>query len=193
MDRPLQVLEAHMKIDKIAEKMAEKTTVTAVETAFSGVPTGAAFELVRDAFGRLILTNADGLVFEQVSPVRSFPIQDPEHGIAMVSTDGREVAWIDDLQLLPVTQRALIIDELAAREFVPAILRIIAVTSYATPSTWTVLTDRGETTLVLRGEEDIRRIHPDTLLVSDIHGIQFLIRNLPDLDKHSKKILDRFL
>lgn len=170
-------------------------TATLAEAESEAAPAtiGAGFELVRNAFGHLNLTRADGLMFEQVSPVRSFPIQDSEHGIAIVSTDGREVAWIDDLQQLPEAQRALIIDELAAREFVPAILRIVAVTSYATPSTWTVLTDRGETTLVLRGEEDIRRVHPDTLLVSDIHGIQFLIRNLPDLDKHSKKILDRFL
>jgi hypothetical protein len=165
----------------------------AIETTETAGAEVTNFKLERNSFGHLNLTNADGHLFEHVSPVRSFPIQDPEHGIAMVSSDGREVAWIDDLQQLPQAQRALIIEELAAREFMPAILRIVAVTSYATPSTWTVLTDRGETTLVLRGEEDIRRIHPDTLLVSDIHGILFLIRNLPDLDKHSKKILDRFL
>ena len=54
-------------------------------------------------------------------------------------------------------------------------------------------TDRGDTEFVLRGEEDIRRIGRDTLLVSDIHGIHFLIRDAQNLDKHSKKILDRFL
>ena len=178
-------IETKVTIDKAVRNTNETGSPCAAKSA--------AFDLLRNAFGHLNLTNADGQVFEQVSPVRSFPIQDPEHGIAMVSTDGREVAWIDDLQDLSAVHRALIVDEMAAREFVPAILRIVAVTSYATPSTWTVLTDRGETTLVLRGEEDIRRVHPDTLLVSDIHGIQFLIRNLPDLDKHSKKILDRFL
>lgn len=66
-------------------------------------------------------------------------------------------------------------------------------TSYATPCTWTVDTNRGDTEFVLRGEEDIRRIGSDTLLVSDNHGIHFLIRNQYELDKHSKKILDRFL
>jgi hypothetical protein len=75
----------------------------------------------------------------------------------------------------------------------PEIARINSVTSYATPCTWSVATDRGDTEFVLRGEEDIRRLTVDTLLVSDIHGIHYLIRDVRELDKHSKKILDRFL
>lgn len=151
------------------------------------------FDLRRDAFGRLVLDNADGQRFDGVAPVRAFPVQAPEHGIAMVSTDGKEVAWIDQLQDLPPAIAALVQDELAAREFMPEISRIVDVSSYATPSTWRVLTDRGETALVLRGEEDIRRIGVDSLLISDVHGIHYLIRNAQQLDKHSKKILDRFL
>jgi hypothetical protein len=46
---------------------------------------------------------------------------------------------------------------------------------------------------VLRGEEDIRRIGTDALLISDTNCIQFLVRNQYKLDKHSRKILDRFL
>ncbi|MFC3106649.1 DUF1854 domain-containing protein [Undibacterium arcticum] len=155
--------------------------------------TTSSFDLIRNPFGRLTLTSADGQVFENVSPVRAFPIQAPDHGIAMVCADGQEVAWIDGLQDLPATVRALVEEELGGREFMPEIARIVDVTSYATPCTWSVITDRGETHFVLRGEEDIRRIGPDTLLVSDTHGIHFLIRNMFELDKHSKKILDRFL
>jgi hypothetical protein len=151
------------------------------------------FALIRNQFGRLCLTNDDGVVFDDVSPVRTFPIQAPEHGIAITASDGREVAWIAHVQDLSETQRKLVLEELGAREFIPEIVRIVDVSSYATPSTWSVITDRGPTSLVLRGEEDIRHVDQDTLLVADIHGIHFLIRNMPQLDKHSKKILDRFL
>ena len=34
----------------------------------------------------------------------------------------------------------------------PEIRKILGVSTYATPSTWTVQTDRGQTDLVLRGE-----------------------------------------
>lgn len=151
------------------------------------------FQLIRNPFGRLILTTPDGQEYESVAPVRAFPIQAPDNGIAMVSTDGREVAWIDLLSDLPGPARALVEEELEGREFMPEIRRISHVTSFATPCTWSVETDRGETEFVLRGEEDIRRIGPSTLLLVDIHGIHFLIRDLLSLDKHSRKILDRFL
>lgn len=151
------------------------------------------FELVRNPFGRLVLTTEDGQVFENVAPARAFPVQAPHEGIALVCTDGKEVAWIDKLDDLPPAIAALVREELGGREFMPEIARIVSVTSYATPCTWKVHTDRGDTEFVLRGEEDIRRIGPDTLLVSDIHGIHFLIRDAHELDKHSKKILDRFL
>ena len=151
------------------------------------------FELTRNSFGRLILTTVDGVVHEGVSPVRAFPVQAPDDGISLLNIDGKEVAWIDVISDLPPAIAALVSEELGGREFMPEISRINSVTSYATPCTWSVATDRGDTEFVLRGEEDIRRLTVDTLLISDIHGIHYLVRDLRDLDKHSKKILDRFL
>ncbi|MFX7140031.1 DUF1854 domain-containing protein, partial [Acinetobacter baumannii] len=65
--------------------------------------------------------------------------------------------------------------------------------TFATPSDWTVQTTRGTTTFTLKGEEDIRRLAAPALLIADSHGIQFLIRDQKAWDKHSRKILDRFL
>ena len=138
------------------------------------------------------MLTANGETHEGVTPVRAFPIQTPEEGIALVSTDGREVAGVERLVDLPQQVRDLITNELAGREFVPVVDRIIGVSSFSTPCTWTVATDRGETNFVLRVEEDIRRVG-ESLLVTDNHGINFLIRNPRKLDKHSRKILDRFL
>lgn len=151
------------------------------------------FQLSRNAFNHLVLVTDDGQMYENVSPVRAFPIQAPDEGISMVLQDGQEVAWIDRLADLTETNRSLIADELAGREFMPEISRIDNVTSYATPCTWHVKTDRGETAFVLKGEEDIRRIGQASLLIADNHGIHFLIRDMYAIDKHSRKILDRFL
>jgi hypothetical protein len=151
------------------------------------------FQLTRNAFGRLVFTSADGEVHEGVVPVRAFPIAAPNEGMALVSADGRELAWIDALSDLPNDIQGLIEEELASREFLPEIRRIRHVSTFATPSTWQVETDRGETSFVLKGEEDIRRIAQSTLLIADSHGIEFLIRDLQALDKASRKLLDRFL
>ncbi|WP_423679736.1 DUF1854 domain-containing protein [Undibacterium sp. WLHG33] len=151
------------------------------------------FELRRNSFGKLILTTEEGEVFEGVSPVRAFPIQSPLMSISMVQGDGREVAWIDQLSDLSDDTKNLVLEELEGREFMPEIQQILDVTSFALPCTWKVLTDRGETEFVLKGDEDIRRIGGMSLLVTDNHGIQFLIRDMFSMDKHSRKILDRFL
>ena len=151
------------------------------------------FSLSRDSFGKLNLIDANGVLHEGVAPVRAFPIQAPEEGLSLVNTDGKEVAWLDRISDLSPDMADIVREELAGREFMPVITRIIDVGSYACPSTWTVATDRGDTSFVLRGEEDIRRIGSVSLLVSDSHDIHFLIRDQFELDKHSKRILDRFL
>lgn len=152
-----------------------------------------AWNLSRNVFGRLVFVNAEGETFEGVVPVRAFPISAPEGGIALVTADGRELAWIENPDALAENIRGLIDEDLTAREFMPQIKRIRKVSSFATPSTWQVETDRGDTSFVLRGEEDIRRVGPQVLLIADKHGIQFLIRDLLALDVHSRRILDRFL
>ena len=152
-----------------------------------------AFHLRRDAFGKLVLTTSEGEEFVGVTPVRSFPVQAPTRGISLVREGGKEVGWIDDLEQVAPDIRALVSEELEGREFMPEILAIKGVSSFATPTTWTVKTDRGDTEFVLKGEEDIRRLGAYSLLVADSHGIHFLIRDMFAIDKNSRKILDRFL
>ncbi|OBV36613.1 DUF1854 domain-containing protein [Janthinobacterium psychrotolerans] len=151
------------------------------------------FTLSRDPYGKLLMSTADGQVIEGVAPVRAFPIQSPDEGISLVRGDGKEVAWIEHVNDLPAASRALLVEELEGREFMPEISRVKSVSSFATPCTWDVATDRGDTQFVLKGEEDIRRIGAASLLIADNHGIQFLIRDMFTIDKHTRKILDRFL
>lgn len=151
------------------------------------------FQLIRNPFGLLVFTGADGEVHEGVVPVRAFPIGAPEEGIALVNSEGHELLWIDRLEDLPADVARLVQEELASREFVPEIKRIRSVSSFACPSTWELDTDRGDARLVLKGEEDIRRLDREKLLIADTHGIQFLIRDIQALDRASRKILDRFL
>lgn len=156
------------------------------------------FRLTRNAFGQLELTLEDGTCHVGVTPVRAFALSAPDEGISLVSTSGQELVWIDRISDLPPDIWQLVVDELSQRDFMPTIERINTVSSYATPSEWDVSTNRGKTTLVLKGEEDIRRLNlygPGTqsLIISDSHGVQYFVPNRMDLDRHSKKMLDRFL
>lgn len=151
------------------------------------------YQLSRNAYGRLVFTDQSGLVQDGVVPIRSFPITDPDQGIALVDAHGHELAWIEQLTDLPEDYRILVESELANREFMPEIKCLLKVSSFITPSTWQVETDRGEVTFILKGEEDIRRLTTSSLMITDNHGIHFLIRDRLALDRQSRKLLDHFL
>lgn len=151
------------------------------------------FELARNPHGRLVLLDAAGQPHAGVTPVRAFPLAAPDEGISLVGTDGHELLWIERLADLPAGTRALIEEELAAMEFMPEIRQIKRVSTFSTPSTWEVETDRGDTRFVLKGEEDIRRLAHGALLIGGAQGIQYKVRDLRALDRNSRKILERFL
>lgn len=151
------------------------------------------FQLHRNTFGRLVMTDADGMTHEGVVPVHAFPISAPAEGIALVSSDGHELVWIDRLADLPDNIQILLQEELGSREFIPEIQAIRKVSTFATPSIWEVETDRGQTQFILKGEDDIRRLNHHSLLIADSNSVHFLVRDIQKLDKNSRRLLDRFL
>jgi len=150
-------------------------------------------KLSQDAMGRWVLTTADGTAHTGVMAVRAFPIQSPEHGVSIMDAQGHELAWVDDLAALPEPNQSLLRQALQGREFMPEIVSIRSVSGFITPCTWFITTDRGDTELLLRGDEDIRRVAGNTLLITDSHGIHFLIRDLTKLSRDSRRLLDRFM
>ena len=150
-------------------------------------------KLSRNAFGKLVYTDEAGVDHIGVTPVRAFPIAAPNEGLSIVSVDGHELSWVDRLTDLAADARQLIEEELAVREFSPSISRIAKVSTFSTPSTWTVETDRGRAELVLKSEDDIRRLGHGRLLISTAQGLQFGIARASELDRHSRKLLERFL
>ena len=151
------------------------------------------FELHRDAFGRWVMDMPDGTRHVPVTALRAYPVSAPDEGVALMDADGHEIFWINQLKQLDEPLRSQVIQALNEREFLPEILQLTEVTSFATPSTWSVRTDRGDTQFLLKGEEDIRRLTGTVLLINDANGVQYMIRDLAAMDKHSRKLLDRFL
>ncbi len=172
--------------------------MSAFDKASSGaaggaVPASPAWRLSRNPLGRLVLTDAEGVAHVGVVPVRAFPIAAPDEGVSLVGPDGHELAWVLRLSALAAPERQLIEEELAVREFTPVVQRIEGVSTFATPSVWTVDTDRGRTAFVLKSEDDIRRLERGALMITSGHGVAFVVRDRFALDAHSRKLLDRFL
>lgn len=143
--------------------------------------------------GHWVWTEPQGRAHERVAVVRAYPVTAPEQGVGVMAADGQELAWFGALSAVPQPLQSQLRQALAEREFLPQIEQLLAVSSWVTPTVWTVRTDRGQTQFMLKGEEDIRRLTGKVLLVSDADGVQYLIRDAAKLDRHSRKLLDRFM
>ena len=148
------------------------------------------FRLEHDSWGKLILV-AGGQRHVGVSPMRAFPVSDPEHWISICAADGQEILEIENLADLPAELRQSLEDELAQREFIPIIRRIVSATRDE-PSHWVVETDRGPTRFQVNSEDDIRRIEPFTASILDAHAVRYLIPDVRRLDGPSQRILEHF-
>jgi hypothetical protein len=151
------------------------------------------FELKHDPAGQLELVDERGLKHEQVVPVRGFPITDPDHFISICDSEGRELLVIEDLAALPPETRQVLEQDLARREFVPIVRRILGVPADTEPTEWEVETDRGPTRFVVNSDDDVRRLGAFRALVIDAQGIRYLIDDTRQLDTASRRILDRYL
>jgi hypothetical protein len=148
--------------------------------------------LFRDAFARLVMIDAVGQEHVGVEVVRAFPISEPDRWISICDADGHEILSLDDTGQLSPEIRTVLLEELAKREFVPLIRRIVKVWDQTDPQEWHVVTDRGPTSFCVDSDEDIRRLQPRQVLIVDGHGIRYLIPDTLQLDSRSRRILDRF-
>jgi hypothetical protein len=151
------------------------------------------FSLSRNAWGKLLLTDAAGNSHSDVIPIRAFPISDPRHWISICNSAGRELVCIENLDHLPSETREAIVSELASREFLPVLQRVISISGFTEPSHWDVLTDRGRTQFIVKGEEDFRRLGPESAILTDASGVRYRIENLSGLDRKSRQIIERYV
>jgi hypothetical protein len=151
------------------------------------------YDLHHDAWGRLVLIDADGAQFDGIGLVRIFPITDPDHWIAICDSAGHELGCIEDPRQLSPPVRQVLDEELAQREFLPVIQRIVKVSADVDPCEWHVETDRGHTRFLVNSEEDVRRLGANRTVVVDSHGIRYLIPDTHALDATSRRVLDRYL
>lgn len=143
--------------------------------------------------GGLQAYDATGFRVDGVTPLRLFPLSDPDRWIVLLDKEGREVASIEEPNQLDGDSATLLNQELKAREFVPHISKILWISGNSEPSQWRVATDRGVTEFVLNDEKDIRRLGVHGVLIIDAHGIRYLIHDDRKLDRYSRRIVEWYI
>ena len=147
----------------------------------------------KNEWGQLVLSRQDGIEHPGVEPVRCFPLTDPDRSIAILDDEGRELINLPSLEVLNPNAIEVLRQELAEREFVPAIRQITAASSPNPPCSWDVKTDRGRTRFQLESEDDIRRLGSDGAVIADSNGIRYKVLDIGSLDAHSQRIIRRLI
>jgi hypothetical protein len=147
----------------------------------------------RDEWGRLVLKTGDGKSYVGVEPVRCFPLSDPEKAIALLDPEGKEILTLPDMDSLNLAARDSLRSELAARDFVPVIQKVVSASNPSPPCQWSVQTDRGATSFLLESEDDVRKLGPHRVMIADSNGIRYTIPDVRKLDSHSQRIVQRLV
>jgi len=148
------------------------------------------WRLERASHGRLDLVDAAGHRHVDVDVLRGFPVSAAAGPVAIVATDGDELAWIDSLSDLDPSLRELLEEELSQREFLPVIERIESV-SDGEPMEWSVVTDRGPRRFTVAHVDDIVYPPDGSVSITDSMGVRYSVPRLSRLDSRSRRLLDR--
>ncbi len=127
-----------------------------------------------------------------VHPKRCFPISEPDFGISLVDTVGRERAFIRTVDGLAAPAREALRLALNDAEWFPRIEQILRVGVQTTCSTWQVVTNRGPVDFVVTDEEKVRWVRDDCYALTDEHGTTYVIPTLAGLDRASRRRFRRF-
>jgi hypothetical protein len=151
------------------------------------------FRLSRDAWDHLKVSDASGNEYSNVSVVPLFPMTECKRWVSLVSTDGDEIVCLDSLDGLSAECIKLLEEELALREFVPLIEKVISVSGNQDPCEWVVQTNHGITSFVIKAEEDVRRVSSKTVVITDANGIRFRVEDVKKLDSRSRAFVEWYV
>ncbi|RKY04802.1 DUF1854 domain-containing protein [Candidatus Poribacteria bacterium] len=146
-------------------------------------------KLYRNRFGELVL-EYEGERFEDVIPLKAFPLSAPENYIALIDSEDNEIGIIEDLNSLPEESRRVLREELEERYMVPKILKVLEVEEVFGMPVWRVVTDKGERTIELMSRSDAKLLPSGKVIIRDIDGNRYEIPNYWDLDPRSRSLLD---
>jgi hypothetical protein len=148
------------------------------------------FRLTYDAWSHLQLEDSQGRIYPEIVILPLFPVATPREWISIVSRDGEELVCLRDVSGLSSADRERVEQELAYREFVPQIIRVLWVSGTQEPCEWEVETNFGTTRFVLNSEEDVRRVSAWSIHFVDASGGRFRVDDIRKLDSRSRAYVE---
>ena len=130
----------------------------------------------------------------KVSILRAFPLSEPNRFLSICNGANEEVGLIVDPAQLSVENQKLIEEYLERRYIVPVVTRIVSARERFGTVDWTMETDRGLCRFTTRNlRENIQRPAPGRIIINDVDGNRYDIRDVDKLSVEGQELLFRHI
>ena len=152
------------------------------------------FKLFYQPEGRLRMQTEDRCHL-QVRPAWAFPVSHPGRYLSLLDGKDREVLMLPDgLDSLDAENRAILEGELHRRYLTSQVLSIEYAHSEFGSTYWTVQTERGKRDFVTQSLQENAQWHgPHHLMLVDVDGNRFEVRDSRALDEESRRLLAKIV
>lgn len=142
----------------------------------------------------LRLTIEEDRSYLRVSIIRAFPLSERSRFLSVRDAANDEVGVIANPAELSAENRKLIEEDLDRRYLVPAVKRIVSAKERFGTVDWTMETDRGVCRFTTRNlRENVQQPAPGRIILNDVDGNRYDIRNVDELSLDSQKLLFRHM
>ena len=130
----------------------------------------------------------------QINVFRAYPLSDPMHYLSICNKENEEIGVLMDPGELSESDRVLVKKHLDRRYLVPIVSNIISTKERFGTLEWTMDTDRGMCTFTTRNLREYSfQPSPGRLLIEDVDGNRYDIRDVKALSKKSQDLLLKYM
>lgn len=142
---------------------------------------------------RLRLTH-DDRSYHTVVPRWSSPLRHPGAFLALLDGKGNEIVTLKNPRDLPDGSYSVVMEEISRRYLTADVLEILQVKNEWGTTYWTVRTDRGVREFVTQSlQENAQWLSPTHIMLIDVDGNRFELRDTAALEAPSRKLLGTIL
>jgi len=157
--------------------------------------------IIRAATARFERRGEDQIVLRTAGETRevgnvvgAFPLSNPGRMVLLRDEHGEEIGILDDVNRLDPDSRTVIAERLERSYFMPGIDDVLALDLELGVETWEVMTDKGERTFMVRNPRtNVRHVGRRRLVIRDVDGNRYQIRDWTSLSPRARRLLEAHL
>lgn len=143
---------------------------------------------------RLRMTVGQDRSYPTVKPVWAAPLSHPDRYLCLLDGKGKEIVTLDEPSKLSQPSLDAVLAELGRRYLTAQIHRVLEARSEFGATYWTVVTDRGQRDFVTQSlQENAQWLGDGHLLLVDVDGNRFEIKDVEQLDLRSRTLIEQIL